>query len=80
MPTVHFSSDLLAYTGGLETIVVEASRVVELKQSLIGRFPPLTEQLGRLAVAIDGEIYNDADYHPLDPDSEIYFVPRIAGG
>jgi hypothetical protein len=31
-------------------------------------------------VAVDGEIYNDAPYHALEPDSEVYFIPRIAGG
>jgi molybdopterin converting factor small subunit len=29
---------------------------------------------------VDGEIYNDAPYHALKPDSEVYFIPRVAGG
>jgi hypothetical protein len=33
-----------------------------------------------MAVAIDGQIYNDAEYQALDTDTELYFVPRLAGG
>ncbi len=80
MPTVHFPSDLVPHTGGLDTVVLDAPRIHELKRSLIRRFPALADHLDLLAVAIDGEIYNDADYHLLGADTEIYFVPRAAGG
>jgi hypothetical protein len=34
----------------------------------------------RMAMAIDGEIYQDAYLAPLGPDSEIYLIPKIGGG
>ena len=37
-------------------------------------------QLLATAVAIDGQIYNDADYQPVGPDAEIHLIPRIGGG
>jgi molybdopterin converting factor small subunit len=80
MATVHFTSDLARYTGGLETVALDAHRIHELKQSLARRFPGLGEQLDTMAVAIDGEIYNDADYQRLEADTEVHFVPRMAGG
>ncbi len=80
MPNVHFSSDLLPYTNGQETVAVDAPRIHELKVSLANRFPGLGEQLEIMAVAIDGEIYHDADYQAISGDAEIYFVPRTAGG
>ena len=80
MATVHFTSDLARYTGGLETVALDARRIHELKESLARRFPGLGEQLEVMAVAIDGEIYNDADYRDLRGDTEIHFVPRMAGG
>jgi molybdopterin converting factor small subunit len=80
MATVHFTSDLARYTGGLETVALDAPRIHELKQSLSRRFPGLGEQLDTMAVAIDGEIYHDADYEHLRADAEIHFVPRIVGG
>lgn len=80
MPVVHFSSALTPHTGGLEQVTVEAPRVKELLAALIARFPGLALELDDLAVAIDGEVHQDAVYEVLSPLSEIYFVPRIAGG
>ncbi len=80
MAVVHFSSTLLRYTGGLEQVTVEAPRVKELLAVLVARFPGLELELGDLAVAIDGDVRPDAAYEVLSPLSEIYFVPRIAGG
>jgi len=31
-------------------------------------------------VAIDGEIYREAWFHPVSPESEIYILPKMAGG
>ena len=33
-----------------------------------------------MAVAIDGEIHQHADYLTLSPHSEVHLVPRISGG
>ena len=33
-----------------------------------------------MAVAIDGEIFQDAYLAPLKPESEIYLIPKIGGG
>lgn len=59
---------------------IDAPRVRELSRALTERFPALGPHLAHFAVAIDGEIYSDAPYHPLEHDSEVYFIPRIAGG
>ena len=80
MPVVHFSSTLTRHTGGLDQITMDAPRVHELLAALVARFPGLELELGQLAVAIDGEVRPDAAYEPLMPQSEIYFVPKIAGG
>lgn len=77
---VHFSSTLTRHTGGLDQVTVEAPRVKELLAALIVRFPGLELELGNLAVAIDGDVRPDAAYETLSPQSEIYFVPKIAGG
>jgi molybdopterin converting factor small subunit len=80
VPVVHFSSTLTRHTGGLDQITMDAPRVHELLAALVARFPGLELELGQLAVAIDGEVRPDAAYEPLMPQSEIYFVPKIAGG
>ena len=80
MPVVHFSSTLTRHTGGLEQITLDAPRVKELIAALLARFPGLEVELDQLAIAIDGDVRPDALYEPLLPGSQIYFVPRIAGG
>ena len=45
------------------------------------RFPGIGPELEReMAVAIDGQIYQDPFLERIAPDSEVYFLPRIGGG
>lgn len=80
MATIYIPSGLLHHTGGLEAVVIAAPRVRELMLELVARFPGIGDALAQMAVAVDGEIHNDADYVALAPDSEVHVVPRIAGG
>ena len=80
MATVHLPSGLTQFTGGQSAVTIEATRVADLLAMLVERFPELAPQLDEIAVAIDGEIYQDPGYQPLRPASEVHLVPRIAGG
>jgi sulfur-carrier protein len=83
MPTVHFPRGLQQHTGGREAVAVEparAPRVHELLAALAEQFPALAGSIDDVAVAIDGEIYQDPGYQALRPDSEVHLIPRIAGG
>lgn len=80
MATVHLSSSQARHTGGVLQFDIDAPRVKELVAVLIRRFPGLDNELHDLAVAIDGEVRPDAMYEHLLPHSEVYFVPKIAGG
>ena len=80
MATVHLPSGLTQFTGGESTVRIEASRAVDLLARLVERFPGLAGQLDDIAVAIDGEIYQDAGYQAVRATSEVHLVPRIAGG
>ena len=80
MATVHLPSGLTRHTGGVETVDIDAARVPELIAALRDRFPQIAEQLGEMAIAIDGEIYADPGYQTLRADSDVHLVPRIAGG
>lgn len=80
MATVFLPGEISQHTDDIESIVIDAPRVHELMQVLIARFPGAADALARMAVAIDGEIYNDADYIEISANSEIHLVPRIAGG
>jgi len=80
MATIHFPGDLSAHTGGLEAVAIAAPRVHELMQAVVLQFPALAPVIGEMAVAVDGEIHQDAEYVPLQPDSEVHLVPRTVGG
>jgi sulfur-carrier protein len=60
---------------------VEANNFRRLVLELDRRFPGLGHQVEEgMAVAINGEIFQDAYPAPLEPDSEVYLIPKISGG
>lgn len=80
MAVVYLSSLLTRHTGGEGQVTIEAPRVKELLDALRLRYPGLGNELDDLAVAIDGQIHQDPAFEALSPTSEVYFVPKIAGG
>ena len=80
MARVVLTKGLTQFTGGEGELELEVSTVRELLRVLGERHPALEPHLGSVAVAIDGQIYQDAWLEPIPPDSEIYLIPQIAGG
>jgi molybdopterin converting factor small subunit len=83
MPIVRFAagSPCQAFIGGGTELAVEATTFRRLVRELESRFPGLGRQVEEgMAVAIDGEIYQDAYAAELKPESEIYLIPKIGGG
>jgi molybdopterin converting factor small subunit len=78
---VAAGSEYRRYTGGVSEFDVDAGTVRRLIAELDRRFPGLGEHVARrMAIAIDGEIHQDAEDAPLRADSEVYLIPRIGGG
>ncbi len=68
-------------TGGVTEFDIEANTVRRMIVELDRRYPGLGEQIDEsMAIAIDGEIFQDAYLAPLKPDSEIVLIPKIGGG
>lgn len=80
MAHVVFPDHLLAHTGGTREIDVPAETFRELLAALEARFPGARDVLDRSAVAIDGQIFQDAFLEPLEPGAEVFFMQRIEGG
>ena len=60
---------------------LQATSVKHLFELLIERHPALAKHLEEgVAVAIDGQIYQDTLLEPIGPDSEVFVIPQIAGG
>jgi len=69
------------FTGGQTEVQVEADTVRRMIAELDRRFPGLGHQIDEgMAVAIDGEIFQDSYQTRLDPDSEVVLIPKIGGG
>ena len=74
-------SDCRVFTGGVAEFDIEADTVRRLILALEARYPGLGDFVDRrMAIAIDGEIHQDAWSSPLKPDSEVYLIPKIGGG
>ena len=81
MAHVMLIGNLRQYTGDVTELDVEASTVRQLFRKLGEKFPELAPHLEEgLAVAIDGQIYQDALLAPIGVDSEVHILPQIAGG
>ena len=81
MARVVLSGTLKQLAGGASEIDVAARDVRQLLRELGSRYPELAPHLeSGYAIAIDGEIFQDAWFAPIGPDSEVHLVPAIRGG
>jgi molybdopterin converting factor small subunit len=69
------------FTGGKTEFELEATTFRQLVRELESKYPGLGKQVEEgMAVAIDGEIFQDAYQVELKPGSEIVLIPKIGGG
>lgn len=81
MAKISLSSNLKPYTGGDTEVELEVANVRQLFHALGECYPDLRPHLEHeLAVAIDGEVYQDALLQPIVSGSEVFLFPKIAGG
>jgi molybdopterin converting factor small subunit len=81
MPRVVLVGNLVQLTGGVAEFTLSATSVKQLFEQLTELHPVLGRHLeDGIAVAIDGQIYQDSLLEPIGPDSEVYLLPQIAGG
>ena len=81
MARVVLVGNLAQVTGGVAEFQLPATSVKQLFRQLTELHPAIAPHLEEgVAVAIDGQIYQDALFHPIEPDSEVFLLPQIAGG
>ena len=80
MARVVFPDHLRQHTNGTEELTVVCDSFRSLVRKLESEFPGIEEVLMKTAVAIDGQIYQDAWLEPIQPNSEVFFMHRIEGG
>ena len=78
---VSLSGPLREAADGVVSVEIEASTIRELITRMLDRYPKLEAHMQEgIAVAIDGTIYRDSWETPIPEHSEVYLLPRIAGG
>lgn len=82
MPHVlAMGGDVATFTGGASEFEVAAMSVGAMIRELEARWPGLGDYVEhRMAIAIDGEIFQDADGAVFRDGSEVCLIPRIGGG
>ena len=81
MAHVTLTGNLRQFTGGIAEIDIDAATVNQLFRRLSREYPALAPHLEKgLAVAIDGQIYQDALLQEIGAQSEVHILPQIAGG
>jgi molybdopterin converting factor small subunit len=81
MARVVLIGNLAQVTGGVAEFDLSATSVQQLFRQLGELHPALAPHLeSGLAVAIDGQIFQDALLEPIGPNSEVFLLPAIAGG
>ncbi len=88
MATVWVPGQMRDLTGGRQMVAVAGATVGEVIANLDRAFPGVRARLCQpdgtlqphIAVAVDGEEVLQRLRAPVQPDSEIHFIPAIAGG
>jgi molybdopterin converting factor small subunit len=81
MVEVNLWGALAASTGGTARLNIEARDIRELLRKLAERYPGVEPYLAQgIAVSINGVIYRDNWSKELPQDTEIFLLPRLAGG
>jgi hypothetical protein len=78
---IAMGGDIARFTGGATEFDVAPGAVRAMLRELDARHPGLGDYIGRrMAIAIDGEIHQDADGAMLGELSEVCLIPKIGGG
>ena len=81
MARVVLVGNLAQLTGGVTEFELSVTSVKQLFERLTELYPAIGRHLDDgIAVAIDGQIYQDSLLEPIRPDSEVFLLPQIAGG
>ncbi len=81
MARVVIFGSLRAFTGGVGEVEIEAKNTRVLLQKLSEQFEGLRETIAAgVSLAIDGEVFKEAWFTPIDEDSEVVVMPLMVGG
>lgn len=81
MARVHLSGELRRLADGEALVEIEADTVGRLLKVLEDRYPELGRRVrAGAAVVLDGEVTPNAEYLPVEPETDVHFVIPVGGG
>jgi len=81
MVRVKIWGSLKNLADGSDHILVTGSNFKEVVDNISLKYPGLKPQITRgISLAIDGKIYKDSWFTPIDKDSEVVLMPYMQGG
>ena len=87
MATVFIPSLMQTLTGGENKVEIQGSTVRQIVENLEAAYPGMKERLVEdnrikpsISVAIDGEVTPMGMLEKVGENSEVHFLPAIAGG
>ena len=82
MVQVTLTSALARFANGeTELELNDVTTIKQLFRSLSERYPEMKPHLeDGIAVAIDGQLFQDSLLEPIEPNSEVHLLPQIGGG
>ena len=81
MVRVKLWGSLRSLAGDREVLELEARTLKEVLDAIARDVPALQPELERgISFAVDGEIYRDSWFVPIDAANEIVLMPRMTGG
>ena len=81
MVKVKIWGSLKNLADGSDHILVTGSNFKEVVDNISLKYPGLKPQITRgISLAIDGKIYKESWFTPIDKDSEVVLMPYMQGG
>ena len=81
MVKVKIWGSLKEATDGEEILEIEGKNFKEILDNIKIKYPNLSDQIDRgVSLAIDGKIYKESWFTPIDNDSEVVLMPLMVGG
>jgi molybdopterin synthase sulfur carrier subunit len=81
MVKVKIWGSLKEATDGEEFLEIEGKNFKEILDNIKIKYPNLSDQIDRgVSLAIDGKIYKESWFTPIDNDSEVVLMPLMVGG
>ena len=67
--------------GGQSEFEMDVPTIHKVIGTLVADYPELEWQLeNNVSIAVNGQVYRDAWFVELEPDAEVFILPKLQGG